>query len=261
MNIIFLNSFRFGDPDASRFIDAVKPFDNVNKPEAIFELVKGLKQIGCWHTSQAFWPMYGGTAGAHKFNLFNPEDSNAAFRLTFVNNPIHNTYGMQPNGTTQYAITYYNPAIHGIANNTCWGLYSRSNINATVIDMGCAINTNRHQLTYLGANPLYRCYSLTDQLNTIGSNTTGLLIGNRASANYLATYRNGAKLGQNINTVISDPVNLAIVLMASNNSGLIQNYSQRQLAIAFAIHGISDTQALQLYNVVQNYQLALGRAV
>ena len=43
-----------------------------------------------------------------KWNIFNPLDTDAAFRLTYVNSPPPSYSGLGFNGTTQYAETFFN---------------------------------------------------------------------------------------------------------------------------------------------------------
>jgi hypothetical protein len=69
-----------GDPDAIAFIAAAGITDLVQKA-AITTLVLQLKSDAIWSKFQAIYPLVGGTAFTHKFNLINPLDTNAAFRL------------------------------------------------------------------------------------------------------------------------------------------------------------------------------------
>ena len=52
---------------------------------------------------KALYPFVGGTATSHKFNLKDPRDLDAAFRLQFNGGWTHNSNGVTPNGTNGYA--------------------------------------------------------------------------------------------------------------------------------------------------------------
>jgi hypothetical protein len=56
----------------------------------------------------AVYPFVGGTATTHKYNLVDPQDTDAAFRLTFVGGITHNSNGITSNGSTGYANTHIN---------------------------------------------------------------------------------------------------------------------------------------------------------
>ncbi len=50
---------------------------------ALDGLVRGLKDEGLWAKMQAIYPFIGGTEALHKWNLKDPRDLDAAYRLTF----------------------------------------------------------------------------------------------------------------------------------------------------------------------------------
>ncbi len=68
------------DADAQAFITATAITD-LTQQTAINTLVTQLKTYGIWTKMKALYPFVGGTATAHKFNLKDPRDLDAAFRL------------------------------------------------------------------------------------------------------------------------------------------------------------------------------------
>jgi hypothetical protein len=72
---------------------------------AVNNLVIALKSNGIWNRTSAIYPYVGGTAERHKFNLKNPVNSDAAFRLTFYNSWTHTGAGATPISTISYADT------------------------------------------------------------------------------------------------------------------------------------------------------------
>ena len=70
------------DTDAQAFITAAGITDTTQQ-SAINSLVTNLKGYGIWSKMKAIYPMVGGTANAHKFNLKDSRDLDAAFRLGF----------------------------------------------------------------------------------------------------------------------------------------------------------------------------------
>jgi len=81
------------DPDAGAFINATG-IGGI-QAEAINNLVQQLKAGGVWERLIALYPFVGGNAQSCKFNLINPQDTNAAYRLTFAG-----TWTFDANGAT-----------------------------------------------------------------------------------------------------------------------------------------------------------------
>jgi hypothetical protein len=102
-----VNPYFYGctDADALAFLAAAGITD-VTITSAICTLVTTMKADGTWAKCNAIYPMVGGTATTHKFNLKNPLDTNAAFRLTFTGGWTHSANGALPNGTNAYADTF-----------------------------------------------------------------------------------------------------------------------------------------------------------
>src|ERR1035437_5830016 len=81
------NSFTY-DVDAQRFIDSSGITDNTQK-SAINNFVKQLKDSSLWTKFVAVYPMVGGTATTTKWNLKDPRNLDAAYRLTFNGAPVY----------------------------------------------------------------------------------------------------------------------------------------------------------------------------
>ena len=107
-NSLGLNRVSAGiNPDAAAFISAA----NITDPtqiSAINTLVNGLQTDGIWTKMKAIYPFVGGTATTHKYNLKDPRDLDAAFRLVFNGGWTHSSNGALPNGTNGYANTNLN---------------------------------------------------------------------------------------------------------------------------------------------------------
>jgi len=106
--------------DAQAFINAAS-ITNTTQKTAIDTLVNGLKADSIWTKMKAIYPFVGGTASTHKFNLKDPRDLIAAYRLTFSGGWTHNSNGITGNGTNSFAESYYFP----ITINTI-GAYNRT---------------------------------------------------------------------------------------------------------------------------------------
>lgn len=116
------------DSNAQAFITAAG-ITNPTQQNAINTLVLGLKTDSLWTKMLAIYPFVGGTATSCKYNLKNPLDTDAAFRLNFVNAWTFSNNGIQPNGVDTYANTFFIPANNWIGNigNSSVSAYSRTN--------------------------------------------------------------------------------------------------------------------------------------
>lgn len=80
---VIINPLTVTDSDADTFITNASITDPTQK-RAVQRLVKSLKDESLWAKMKAIYPMVGGTEAAHKLNLKDPQDTDAAFRLTAV---------------------------------------------------------------------------------------------------------------------------------------------------------------------------------
>ncbi|MFY7885673.1 MAG: hypothetical protein ACOVOV_12625, partial [Dolichospermum sp.] len=81
---------------------------------AINDLVINLKNANIWTKFFALYPIIGSTATSQKFNLKNPADTNAAYRLAFIGGWTHSSNGALPNGTNAYANTFLSTSAIGL---------------------------------------------------------------------------------------------------------------------------------------------------
>jgi hypothetical protein len=252
------------DADATAFITAAGITD-LTQASAINTLVNDLKTYGLWTKMRALYPFVGGSATSHKFNLKDPRDLDAAYRLVFNGGWTHTSNGALPNGTTGYADTKLVPS--SILTSPFIGYYSRSNTNTGTdqIDMGAKDPNNRYlwiSAWYNGSgfsNILARNSSLGVLLN--GGATTdsrGWCWTNKVSTT--------AKLGKNSTILTSatdteTPPNTTIFIgayRADNNPAL---YSNRETAFSVIADGMSDTDTTNLYTSIQKFNTTLGRHV
>ena len=80
------------DVDAQKFIDSSGLSDTTQKI-AINNFVKQLKDSSLWTKFVAVYPMVGGTATTTKWNLKDPRNLDAAYRLTFNGAPVYAEIG------------------------------------------------------------------------------------------------------------------------------------------------------------------------
>ena len=247
------------DVDATAFITAAGITDTT-QISALNTLVNDLKTYGLWTKMKALYPFVGGSAASHKFNLKDPRDLDAAYRLVFNGGWIHSSNGAKPNGSTGYADTKLAPNVMA-QNSIHASFYSRTDITGAYWDLG-AFNAGggvvigpRYQS---GASFVYMNVKSND--NTTDNNPTiGLYMGNRTSSTTNTLFRNGVIIVNGSKTSFA-PISLNIYLGADNEVAVV-GYSPREQAFASIGDGLTDTEASNFYISVQKFQTTLGRQV
>jgi hypothetical protein len=68
---------------------------------ALNTLESDMATYGLTAKMKALYPMVGGTAGKHKFNFMDAQDTDGAFRLVFNGGWTHSSTGALPNGSNK----------------------------------------------------------------------------------------------------------------------------------------------------------------
>jgi hypothetical protein len=271
------------DVDATAFLNAAGITD-LTITTAINGLVTDLKRDGIWGNMIAIYPFVGGTASTHKFNLKNPADTNAAFRLTFDGGGwVHNSNGITADGTGSYANTYFVPSADGfLTGSASMGLYSRTSEATTGVDMGCTLVTlDLPRETELVIRRTIPSTIATNQfINGLpvdnGTKISGeggdpaTVIVNLDGNGFYQIGRNGTtRVWVKNDTILrkdSTPTfprpNLQLVIGAMRLiSGNIGRHSARNYAYGFMGKSLTDTQFENHNLAVQRFQTILGRKV
>lgn len=257
------------DADASAYLIAAGITDSTQM-SAINTLVVSLKNNGLWSPMIALYPFVGGSASAHKFNLKDPRDVDAAFRLSFVGGWTHSSTGALPNGTNGYADTFYNPVSQSLSTSSAHlSIYQRQTCDAgtTRNHMGAetAAATNGIQLLWGNTGSAER-----GQIGGAASNEYAPSSGSTAIAGLMSIatngdrnaqyYYNGSARGTAILQTGSLP-NFSIYIAASNRSGTAINFLNKEIAFATIGTGLSSSQMSILYTIIQTFQTTLNRNV
>jgi hypothetical protein len=203
-------------------------------------------------------------AAQMKFNLVNPQDSDAAFRLAFSGGWTYSTNGAQPNGTNGYADTKLVVNTNLTQDNTHLSFYSRTNISQTATDIGyggTSANRLSMELSYLGSFASDQYNYNTGRVGVANPNTLGFYIGSRTNSTTHKAFKNNAQFGST-NTGVSGSIaayNGSIYISSSNSTPFL--YSSKQAAFASIGDGLTDAEAAILYQLVQDYQTTLNRSV
>jgi hypothetical protein len=261
------------DADAQAFISAAN-ITNDTQINAVSTLVTALKTAGIWTKMKAIYPFVGGTADSHKFNLKDPRDDNAAFRLTFSGGWTHSSTGALPNGTNGYANTYFID-YYNITNNDTQpsnfahaSIYSRTNSPSITQYGGIGVNNSHDGYGYFMINT-----KRADGLSygaargtlfttpTTMTDSRGLFLINRQSISLLKYSRNNSLISQNTNNLQQGASRIAFYLGAANNWGSADYFDNKEHSLVTLGYSLTDEESTSLYTAVQAFQTALGRQV
>ena len=248
-----------GDADALAFFTAAGITDNTQKT-AVNTLVTDLKTANVWTKMKAIYPFVGGSASSHKWNLKDPRDLDAAYRLTFNGGWVHSSTGALPNGSNAYADTKLIPVFNLSSTSTHFSKYNRTNdLVGNKVD-GTANNnyTSFFQHNYASANVIIGV--LGSIISYTPTDTRGFFISTRTSNVVVKAFRNNSQLGST-NTNFSDALPNQAFYLGARNSGVPSDYNNYESAFASIGDGLTDAESLALYTAVQACQTTLSRNI
>jgi hypothetical protein len=242
---------------------------------AIDFLVKQLKEKGLWDKIYTIYPIIGGSATSHKFNLKSPLDTDAAYRLNFTGGWTHAATGMTANGTTAYADTFLNisSSVSNFATDHHMAMYLRTQQPSAGDGWHIGVGDTS------SGNPLYGlairrfASNQNDRIYDMGnisgngriSDTTldamGFYIGSKTASNAQALYRNGSSILSSTSSVTGTASNGTIHIGSMNPTAGSRLYLQGEFAMISIGQGLNSTQAQDLSNIAHAYNSLLNRQV
>jgi hypothetical protein len=212
---------------------------------------------------KAIYPMVGCTAALHKWNLKDPQDLDAAFRLVFSGGWTHSATGALPNGTNAFANTFMGTNNMGL-NSIHYSYYSRTNTLLNCQEMGVLKNTpNSYSdlgVRNSGGGAFIRLNNGAGVTFATNLDSRGFYTGNRTGATVIKLFKNGSNI-QSLTDSSSATTTLATYIGALNNQGTAGQYSNRECAFSSIGDGLTDTEAANFYTAVQNFNTTLNRQV
>jgi hypothetical protein len=196
-------------------------------------------------------------AAQMKFNLVNPQDTDAAFRLAFSGGWTYSTNGAQPNGTNGYADTKLVPSTSLSTSSAHLSFYSRTNSPSSGY-FGYEVAIGHYALiTQYQGNKFYPNLEAGGSYAAVYTSTNGLghFIASRLNNTTVQGFKNGLKV---VDSALASTLATSALLISSRGGG---NYSDKQTAFASIGDGLTDAEALALYNLIQQFQTDLNRSV
>ena len=245
------------DADAQAFITAAAITDPTQQA-AINTLVVDLKGYDVWTKMKALYPFVGSTAAQQKYNLKDPRDLDAAFRLVFSGGITHSANGALFNGINGFADTKLATNGNLTQNSTHFSAYSRTN-NASggyIIANGSVGASGECKIfTKWFDNNCYSGVNTFSQNPTANADSRGYFIANRIASNVHSIVIRGTKIdfsttssGLNTNTLrICSAIGVA--------------FDNKEIAFSSIGDGLTPTELTNLNTAVQAFQTTLSRQV
>jgi hypothetical protein len=249
------------DPDAQAFITAAGITDTEIET-AIDWLVRNLKSSGLWSKLYAFYPLVGGTALTCKWNLKDPRDLDAAFRLTFNGGMLFSSTGASGNIVNAFANTHFNPSLHADLNAVGAGFacYTSSN-NSGRLDLGCNDGVNFFNMNSYGGNEMLVRINQTTTLGATQFEGRGVFSANRTGSSAM----NRGKIGV-VNHILgtstlasSAAPNHEVYIFAQNNNGTAGNFNGRVLNCVHLNNGLSVVEQTNINTIINSFNIMLNR--
>ena len=246
------------DSDASAFITAAGLTDATQK-DAINTLVKDMKAAGLWTKMKAVYPMVGGTATSMKYNLKDPRDLDAAFRLTWSGGWTYSATGATPNGTNAYADTKLVPSISLSTSSAHFSKYNRTNdlVGNKVDGSIGGTSTFFFQQNYSAGNGIIG--EIASIMSYTPTDTRGLFTSSRTSTSLAKQFRNSSQVASATTTILG--MSDRSMFIGARNDATVTFYNTYQVAFSSIGDSLTDQDILLLNQIVEKYQVALSRGV
>jgi hypothetical protein len=252
--------------DATAFITAASITDS-RQITAIQNLVSDLKTNNIWDKMLAIYPIVGGNANSHKYNLKDPRDLDAAYRLDFGSvNVIHDSNGIRSDAADSASQPTINTFIQfnlisALTDNIHLSFYSRTDVNNTSnpargANIGNAVSNSFRSYPRYGGSWLCNIGDSGTVFPTV-SDSLGFYIASRTSSTGNTFYKNGFLSAITSNTVHLSSITGTILLMRH----ITNPENTRQMAFYSFGSGLTNSEALAYTTAVENYQATLGRQV
>jgi hypothetical protein len=207
---------------------------------------------------QALYLFDTGSANATKLNALRPLDTDAAFRITYGGGWSYASTGADPNGSTAYANTHYNPSTQATIDGFTFGVYSRTDDKSGTQVYGCydsglgkfAQQNFSNENMFTGDIAALLTYSRTT--------TQRLFVHTRRSNSDSESYQDGTSIGTNGSGSNSLP-DEDFYFAARNGDGTAALFSGHELSIGFLTNvEFSDSEVTAFNTAVNNYAVARG---
>lgn len=233
-------------------------------------LVRPICRVGYWSLFYNLLPLAGGTAQAHATSLTHPGSRNIVWNGAIT----HNAAGSKGDGVTGWALV---PPIANTvdANDVSVGAYCQTAYNdLTTSDeaiMGVIASGNTGRITLSHKISEYPTWTTAIIGTSAGSTATGGVLASsstndvrgfiQSSSHSPYCFKNGAAFGAPSGSVSATSLGgTNFVCFAINWGGNVVYHYSGIISLIMVASSVNLTQHQTLYSIVQQYQIAMGRA-
>lgn len=223
---------------------------------AVRTLAMRLDDFGIWSKMRALYPFVGGTATTHKYNLKDPRDLDAAYRMIFAGGWTHNSNGITGNGTNTSGDSRLANNVPS-QNSLNMGVYNR-----TAGTGGVEWSGSSSPRTWLAGNISGTAYfdmnnSASTATTTAPADVRGTLMANRTDS--ASTELNLNAQGQRTTAAASSAPTATNFILGQFSGGGFN--TARNYAAAWIADGLTPLEEANLRTVMQAFQTTLSRNV
>jgi hypothetical protein len=238
------------DADANNFCTLAQ-LPRWRHVEIINDLVTGLKTASLWNLLDVLYPFIGGSAYRHSLNLRNP----LLYQIAWSGSLVHSGAGVKGSGGFGTSTN-----LVPVSTNSYIGAYCTQNPNdADYSDVISGSGALRHFIHYKHPSGTFfdSGYDVQSRVNSAQSKSVGYKAGSRVGFNMWLFQDADMTATRSDATNLVDKPNTPFTVLGAGNSPNVRTFG----AIVINLGGMTPAQHSTLYNLIQTYQTAMGRAV
>jgi hypothetical protein len=249
------------DADALAFFTAASITDSTQMG-AVNTLVITLKSNNLWTKMRALYPIVGGNATAHSYNLIDT----SKYRGLFSSGWVHSSNGMLSNGSSAYMDTQFNPSNILSVNDAHLSFYLNLSRAGSSGAFGALASNTPSSLMYATPRYFNDCYysfigeegSVVSTSFFSNSETKGFYVNSRTSSTRLTQFKNGV-LKNTVTGVNNGTLPNRNMYIGAMNANWGIHYSNDLYTTVSLGIGLSDSESTILSTIINTFNTTLGR--
>jgi hypothetical protein len=248
-------SFVF-DPDALAYFAVNSAITLDADKLEIDAFYKGLKADGIYTKIKAMYFPKWASASNNKWNLKDPRDLDAAYRLVFSGGWTYSSGGATPNGTNAFADTYLNNNVmsQNSIHISAWSRTNQDSVTTLLSSWNSGFGTSIYPRS--GGDTYCHNNSTTAGVQSSPEGTIAFYLNSRVNSTQILIQRNSTQNTKNVTSNSHISTSFKIGKTGEANA----EYASRQLCFITIGDGLNATESLALYNRFNTLYIYFGLA-